>query len=205
MVARAGAGRRGQLAVRTAILIRVFPPLPRANKKGRETRKPPALRMSLARANRTLPLASDALTSGASRSPVPLRPRPLAVRAPDLRLDVLQELFALRLAFLQLSVLPLKFLAPSSLCGQGGFRVLPPQPLSLVPPDRFLHSLEDAPRVIPSSRRSRTPVTLPKVSAGTYEFRARAVDRNDFAQPEPRPYPKSGRNEMQCRQITVMG
>ncbi|MCI0457565.1 MAG: molybdopterin-dependent oxidoreductase [Gemmataceae bacterium] len=48
-------------------------------------------------------------------------------------------------------------------------------------------------------------VTLPKLAAGAYEFRARAVDLNDFAQPEPRPYPKSGRNEVQCRQLTVMG
>jgi DMSO/TMAO reductase YedYZ molybdopterin-dependent catalytic subunit len=47
-------------------------------------------------------------------------------------------------------------------------------------------------------------VTLPKLAAGTYEFRARAVDLNDFAQPEPRPYPKSGRNEIQVRQLTVM-
>jgi DMSO/TMAO reductase YedYZ molybdopterin-dependent catalytic subunit len=47
-------------------------------------------------------------------------------------------------------------------------------------------------------------VTLPRLVPGTYEFRARAVDRNDFAQPEPRPYPKSGRNEVQCRQLTVL-
>jgi DMSO/TMAO reductase YedYZ molybdopterin-dependent catalytic subunit len=46
-------------------------------------------------------------------------------------------------------------------------------------------------------------VTLPKLDAGAYEFRARAVDLNDFAQPEPRPYPKSGRNEIQQRTITV--
>ncbi len=47
-------------------------------------------------------------------------------------------------------------------------------------------------------------VTLNNLRPGTYEFRARAVDLNDFAQPEPRPYPKSGRNEIQSRQITVM-
>ena len=46
-------------------------------------------------------------------------------------------------------------------------------------------------------------VTLNGLAAGTYEFRARAVDLNDFAQPEPRPYPKSGRNEIQYRSITV--
>jgi DMSO/TMAO reductase YedYZ molybdopterin-dependent catalytic subunit len=48
-------------------------------------------------------------------------------------------------------------------------------------------------------------VTLPNLKPGTYEFRARTVDLNDFAQPEPRPYPKSGRNEIQSRQLTVMG
>jgi DMSO/TMAO reductase YedYZ molybdopterin-dependent catalytic subunit len=46
-------------------------------------------------------------------------------------------------------------------------------------------------------------VTLRDVRPGTYEFRARAVDLNDFAQPEPRPYPKSGRNEVQVRRIVV--
>jgi DMSO/TMAO reductase YedYZ molybdopterin-dependent catalytic subunit len=47
--------------------------------------------------------------------------------------------------------------------------------------------------------------TLPRLEPGTYEFRARAVDKNGFAQPEPRPYPKSGRNEIQVRSITVRG
>jgi DMSO/TMAO reductase YedYZ molybdopterin-dependent catalytic subunit len=47
-------------------------------------------------------------------------------------------------------------------------------------------------------------VTLKNLAAGTYEFRARAVDLNGFAQPEPRPYPKSGRNEIQYMSITVM-
>jgi DMSO/TMAO reductase YedYZ molybdopterin-dependent catalytic subunit len=46
-------------------------------------------------------------------------------------------------------------------------------------------------------------VTLPRLQPDVYEFRARAVDLNDFAQPQPRPYPKSGRNEIQCRTITV--
>jgi DMSO/TMAO reductase YedYZ molybdopterin-dependent catalytic subunit len=46
-------------------------------------------------------------------------------------------------------------------------------------------------------------VTLRDLRPGTYEFRARAVDLNDFAQPEPRPYPKSGRNEVQTRRIVV--
>jgi DMSO/TMAO reductase YedYZ molybdopterin-dependent catalytic subunit len=47
-------------------------------------------------------------------------------------------------------------------------------------------------------------VTLKNLAAGTYEFRARAVDLNGVAQPEPRPYPKSGRNEIQYMPITVM-
>jgi len=47
--------------------------------------------------------------------------------------------------------------------------------------------------------------TLPKLRPGGYEFRARTIDLNDFAQPEPRPYPKSGRNEILCRQFTVAG
>jgi DMSO/TMAO reductase YedYZ molybdopterin-dependent catalytic subunit len=48
-------------------------------------------------------------------------------------------------------------------------------------------------------------VTLPQVKPGTYEFRVRTVDLNDFAQPEPRPYPKSGRNDIQYRPLTIMG
>jgi hypothetical protein len=48
-------------------------------------------------------------------------------------------------------------------------------------------------------------VTLRDLRPGTYELRARAVDLNDFAQPEPRPYQKSGRNEVQVRRIVVNG
>jgi DMSO/TMAO reductase YedYZ molybdopterin-dependent catalytic subunit len=47
-------------------------------------------------------------------------------------------------------------------------------------------------------------VTLKGLAAGAYEFRARTVDLNGYAQPEPRPYPKSGRNEVQYRTILVM-
>jgi DMSO/TMAO reductase YedYZ molybdopterin-dependent catalytic subunit len=47
--------------------------------------------------------------------------------------------------------------------------------------------------------------TLRDLRPGVYEFRARAVDLNDFAQPEPRPYQKSGRNEVQMRRIVVTG
>ena len=48
-------------------------------------------------------------------------------------------------------------------------------------------------------------VTLKGLAPGAYEFRVRTVDLNGFAQPEPRPYPKSGRNEIQYRPILVMG
>jgi DMSO/TMAO reductase YedYZ molybdopterin-dependent catalytic subunit len=47
-------------------------------------------------------------------------------------------------------------------------------------------------------------VALKNLPAGTYEFRARAVDLNGYAQPEPRPYPKSGRNEIQYVPVTVL-
>jgi hypothetical protein len=38
---------------------------------------------------------------------------------------------------------------------------------------------------------------------GPYEFRARAVDLNGFAQPEPRPYQKSGMNLVPCQSWVV--
>jgi DMSO/TMAO reductase YedYZ molybdopterin-dependent catalytic subunit len=38
---------------------------------------------------------------------------------------------------------------------------------------------------------------------GSYEFRARAVDVNGFAQPEPRPYQKSGMNLVPCQTFAV--
>ncbi len=47
-------------------------------------------------------------------------------------------------------------------------------------------------------------VTLKGLELGAYEFRVRAVDLNGLAQPEPRPYPKSGRNEIQVKQIMVI-
>jgi DMSO/TMAO reductase YedYZ molybdopterin-dependent catalytic subunit len=47
-------------------------------------------------------------------------------------------------------------------------------------------------------------VTLKGLAAGAYEFRVRTVDLNGFAQPEPRPYPKSGKNEIQCKTFMVM-
>jgi hypothetical protein len=51
---------------------------------------------------------------------------------------------------------------------------------------------------------ARWSATLRGLKAGAYEFRARTVDLNGFAQPEPRPYPKSGRNGIQVRQFVVM-
>jgi hypothetical protein len=39
---------------------------------------------------------------------------------------------------------------------------------------------------------------------GSYEFRARTVDLNGFAQPEPRPYQKSGLNAVPLRTFVVI-
>jgi DMSO/TMAO reductase YedYZ molybdopterin-dependent catalytic subunit len=47
--------------------------------------------------------------------------------------------------------------------------------------------------------------TLKDLKPGAYEFRVRTLDLNGFAQPEPRPYPKSGRNEIQYKPVMVMG
>jgi len=46
--------------------------------------------------------------------------------------------------------------------------------------------------------------SLPPLQPGTYEFRARAVDGNGFAQPEPRPIPKSGKNGVEVRRFEVV-
>ena len=45
---------------------------------------------------------------------------------------------------------------------------------------------------------------LKGVKPGKYEFRARAVDLNDFAQPEPRPIPKSGKNGVDAIRFEVV-
>jgi hypothetical protein len=45
--------------------------------------------------------------------------------------------------------------------------------------------------------------TLRDLAPGAYEFRVRTVDPNGFAQPEPRPYPKSGKNEIQYKPLLV--
>jgi DMSO/TMAO reductase YedYZ molybdopterin-dependent catalytic subunit len=44
---------------------------------------------------------------------------------------------------------------------------------------------------------------LEGLAPGRYEFRARAVDLNGFAQPEPRPYQKSGMNLVPCEAFAV--
>jgi DMSO/TMAO reductase YedYZ molybdopterin-dependent catalytic subunit len=44
---------------------------------------------------------------------------------------------------------------------------------------------------------------LGKLAPGMYEFRARAVDLNDYAQPEPRASRRSGKNGVQARVIAV--
>jgi len=46
--------------------------------------------------------------------------------------------------------------------------------------------------------------TLKGLKPGSYEVRARAMDLNDEAQPEPRPSQKSGRNAIQARRFEVV-
>ncbi len=46
--------------------------------------------------------------------------------------------------------------------------------------------------------------TLRNLKPGHYELRARSVDQNDFAQPEPRPSQKSGKNSIQVRRFEVL-
>ena len=46
-------------------------------------------------------------------------------------------------------------------------------------------------------------VTLKDLKPGRYEFRVRTVDQNGFAQPEPRPYSKSGSNAIQYKPLVV--
>jgi DMSO/TMAO reductase YedYZ molybdopterin-dependent catalytic subunit len=52
---------------------------------------------------------------------------------------------------------------------------------------------------------ARWSVTLKGLKAGAYEFRVRTVDRNGYAQPEPRVSQQSGRNEVQYKSILVTG
>lgn len=44
---------------------------------------------------------------------------------------------------------------------------------------------------------------LPSLMPGRYEMRVRSVDANGFAQPEPRPNPRAGRNRVQNKVIVV--
>jgi hypothetical protein len=46
--------------------------------------------------------------------------------------------------------------------------------------------------------------TIKGLKIGQYEVRARSVDLNDFAQPEPRPTQKSGRNGIQVRRFEIV-
>jgi len=47
-------------------------------------------------------------------------------------------------------------------------------------------------------------MTLPNLPKGRYELYARAVDRNGFAQPEPRPTRRSGKNAIQFQRFEVL-
>jgi len=46
-------------------------------------------------------------------------------------------------------------------------------------------------------------MTLKDLKAGAYELRVRTVDKNGFAQPEPRPHQRSGKNLIQCKLFTT--
>jgi hypothetical protein len=46
--------------------------------------------------------------------------------------------------------------------------------------------------------------TLRDLKPGAYEVRARSVDMNGFAQPEPRSMQKSGKNGIQFRRFEVV-
>ena len=47
-------------------------------------------------------------------------------------------------------------------------------------------------------------VTITDLAEGEYELRARTVDVNGNAQPEPRPVQKTGRNPIGCRRVSVV-
>lgn len=46
-------------------------------------------------------------------------------------------------------------------------------------------------------------ITLKTLPPGKYELRVRTVDANGFAQPEPRPNPRSGQNPVRCKLFEV--
>jgi Oxidoreductase molybdopterin binding domain len=51
----------------------------------------------------------------------------------------------------------------------------------------------------------RWTATLPKLPAGKHELRCRTIDLGGRAQPMPRPFPKSGKNQIQCVTLEVAG
>lgn len=46
-------------------------------------------------------------------------------------------------------------------------------------------------------------IVLPPLKRGQYELRVRTVDQNDFAQPQPRPSQRSGKNQVQCKILSI--
>jgi hypothetical protein len=46
-------------------------------------------------------------------------------------------------------------------------------------------------------------ILLNDLPPGTHTLRCRTVDANGIAQPMPRPFPKSGANQIQAKKITV--
>ena len=47
-------------------------------------------------------------------------------------------------------------------------------------------------------------ISLDSLAPGSYELRARSVDVNGYAQPQPRPVQKSGRNRIGCHRIEIV-
>jgi hypothetical protein len=45
--------------------------------------------------------------------------------------------------------------------------------------------------------------TFANLDPGQYEVRVRSIDQNVFAQPQPRPNQRTGRNRIQCKTITI--
>ena len=51
----------------------------------------------------------------------------------------------------------------------------------------------------------RWTADLPKIPPGKYELRCRTLDLAGHAQPMPRPFPKSGKNQIQMVKVEVTG
>jgi DMSO/TMAO reductase YedYZ molybdopterin-dependent catalytic subunit len=88
-------------------------------------------------------------------------------------------------------------------CTQGDWR----EAEIVGPPEGF-----DALGLTSAAQRAQWPVrytfvhwraSLPGQSAGNYELRCRSIDLNGIAQPMPRPFPKSGRAEIQRVPLVV--